>query len=93
MSPASARCYWVETAGHGGLRECELSQPTTGEVLVETQYSGISPGTERLVASGRISADQDTVMGCRYMEGSFALPVKYGYSLVGVGIAIFKPAQ
>jgi len=83
MSPASARCYWVETAGHGGLRECELSQPTTGEVLVETQYSGISPGTERLVGLGLVPPTVATQMACQAMRGSFDLPIAYGYSLVG----------
>ena len=87
VSQPSVEAYWVVSPNEGAIQPVPDPTPVLpGHSLVRAVAAGISPGTERLVASGRISADQDTVMGCRYMEGSFALPVKYGYSLVGIGI-------
>jgi threonine dehydrogenase-like Zn-dependent dehydrogenase len=45
--------------------------------------SAISPGTERLVFSGRVPPSLHESMKCPYMGGDFSFPVKYGYSLVG----------
>ena len=52
-------------------------------VLVETIYSGISKGTEKLVSSRLISKDQFDLMKAPFQEGSFKLPVKYGYINIG----------
>jgi threonine dehydrogenase-like Zn-dependent dehydrogenase len=46
-------------------------------------FSAVSPGTERLVAQGRVPAALEDEMRCPYMGGRFPFPVKYGYSLVG----------
>lgn len=50
---------------------------------VHALYSMVSTGTERLVARGEVDADCDELMSVPSMEGSFDLPIKYGYSLVG----------
>ena len=78
-----AEAYWVESPGHGGIRTVETGPPRAGFRSGKTLFSGVSPGTERAVGKGYIEPDSDGPMACRYMEGSFALPVKYGYSLVG----------
>lgn len=52
-------------------------------VLVETLYSGISRGTERLVFEGRVPPSEYARMRGPSQEGSFPFPVKYGYSAVG----------
>ncbi|NBD37918.1 MAG: dehydrogenase [Verrucomicrobia bacterium] len=75
--------YWVESPGQGGIRAVETAPPRAGFRSGKTLFSGVSPGTERAVGRGHIDPDNDGPMACRYMEGSFALPVKYGYSLVG----------
>ena len=52
-------------------------------VLVKTIYSGISKGTEKLVSSKNVSKDQFELMKAPFQEGSFNLPIKYGYINVG----------
>jgi threonine dehydrogenase-like Zn-dependent dehydrogenase len=46
-------------------------------------FSAVSPGTERLVAAGKVPVALRKEMRCPYMGGRFPFPVKYGYSLVG----------
>lgn len=43
----------------------------------------ISTGTESLIARGLVSGRFMESMTVPYMEGSFALPIKYGYALIG----------
>lgn len=84
LIPPSARAYWVERPGKGSLRQEALSLPAPeGYSLIETWVSGISPGTERLVGLGNVPPECWGVMDCPFMAGSFELPVKYGYCLVG----------
>lgn len=52
-------------------------------VAVETLYTGISRGTERLVWEGRVPPEEAERMRVPGQEGSFPFPVKYGYSAVG----------
>lgn len=52
-------------------------------VEIETLFSGISRGTERLVASGHVPASEHDRMRGPGMEGRFPFPVKYGYCNVG----------
>jgi threonine dehydrogenase-like Zn-dependent dehydrogenase len=80
---ARATAYWVLAAGRGALRQHALTPPAAGEVEVAARFSGVSCGTERLVGRGRVPASCAEVMACQGMQGSFTLPVLYGYSLVG----------
>ena len=52
-------------------------------VLVRTLYSGISKGTEKLVANGNVHKSQFSIMKCPFQEGDFNFPIKYGYINVG----------
>ncbi len=52
-------------------------------VLVQTLYSGISKGTERLVTNGNVHKSQFNIMKCPFQEGDFNFPIKYGYINVG----------
>lgn len=64
--------------------QVEIKPGNLGDgVLVEALYSGISRGTERLVASGRVPQSEYTRMRGPGMEGDFPFPVKYGYCSVG----------
>ena len=60
-------------------------------VLVKTLYSGISKGTERLVADGKVHKSQFSIMRCPFQEGDFNFPIKYGY--INVGQIIDGPAS
>ncbi len=81
MSPAHA--LWHEAPGRACLRAEEVPAPPRGWCQVAALCSAVSPGTERLVAAGRVPAAAAEAMRCPYMEGAFPFPVKYGYSLVG----------
>lgn len=76
MTPAALWCMAPDRV--------EIRPGLMGEgVLVEAMFSGISRGTERLVASGRVPVSEHTRMRGPSMEGDFPFPVKYGYCSVG----------
>ncbi|PSK57468.1 hypothetical protein B0E53_07009 [Micromonospora sp. MH33] len=78
-----ARAFWLRAPGEGELRPVALAPPGPGEVLVRARYSGVSRGTEALVFTGRVPADQYATMRAPFQEGDFPAPVKYGYLSVG----------
>ncbi len=75
--------YWLVSPSQGQIRETSITQLPKDALSLETLYSGISPGTERLVGLGKVPEECSEAMRCLYMEGSFAFPLKYGYTLVG----------
>jgi threonine dehydrogenase-like Zn-dependent dehydrogenase len=79
-----ALAYWSIGPGKGELRPCRVMPPGAGEALVRTRWSGISRGTEALVAMGRVPQSQAAAMRAPFQEGEFPFPVKYGYCSVGV---------
>lgn len=84
----STRAYWVTSSGVGELRsEVVADFPRDGRSLLRAEFSGVSPGTERLVGLGHVPSTCGASMACRYMAGSFDLPIKYGYDLVATGVA------
>ncbi len=70
----------------------ETPEPATNEVLVQTRYSAISPGTEMLVYRGQWpqGVPLDTTIDA--LTGDFAYPLSYGYCavgrVIGVGAAV-----
>ncbi|MEH1839742.1 MAG: zinc-binding alcohol dehydrogenase [Nostoc sp.] len=80
---SSAYAYWLVSPNQGEIRETSVVSFLKEPLFLETLYSGISPGTERLVGLAKVPKECWETMRCWYMEGSFALPLKYGYSLVG----------
>ena len=84
MAVTDATAYWSVAPGVGELRPQTLRQPEPGEVLVRALYSGVSRGTEALVALGRVPPSQWPLMRAPFQEGAFPFPVKYGYASVGV---------
>jgi len=79
-----AKAYWATAVGRGELRDETLRPPGADEVLVRTRFSGISRGTETLVARGRVPPSQHAAMRCPFQAGDFPFPVKYGYCSVGM---------
>ncbi len=51
--------------------------------LVETLFSGVSRGTEKLVFEGRVPETEWERMRAPSQGGNFPFPVKYGYAAVG----------
>ena len=78
-----ARAFWYVRPGVGMLHDDELPERSASDCLIHTRFSAISPGTERIVATGQVPHALLDDMRCPYMGGEFTFPVKYGYSLVG----------
>ena len=80
---ATASAYWVVEQARGEIRESPLPRLPEKGCEIAVTCSGISPGTERLVGTGGVPDDLAERMACRYMEGRFSFPLKYGYATVG----------
>jgi 2-desacetyl-2-hydroxyethyl bacteriochlorophyllide A dehydrogenase len=65
------------------LADVAVPNPRSGEVLVRSEFSGISGGTEMLAYRGELdsSIPRDETLGA--LTGSFEFPFTYGYSAVG----------
>ncbi|MCC9741837.1 zinc-binding alcohol dehydrogenase [Streptomyces sp. MNU89] len=82
--PRTARSFWLNSPGHGEIRDVTLPEPADGDVVVRALYSGVSRGTESLVFRGGVPESQHTAMRAPFQEGAFPAPVKYGYLSVGL---------
>jgi len=82
-----ARSLWYEAPGKADIRSDRINPAPNGNLTIETHYSGLSRGTERLVWSGSVPASEWQRMTAPYQDGSFPFPVKYGYSAAGVVVA------
>ncbi|MEM8740169.1 MAG: zinc-binding alcohol dehydrogenase [Pseudomonadota bacterium] len=71
---------WYVGPGQAEIRPAALGE---GKVRVETLWSGLSRGTERLVFSGAVPQSEHLRMRAPAQEGAFPFPVKYGYAAVG----------
>ena len=80
---AIARALWHLRKHSSSIETEKLPKMRDGWCEIESLYSAISPGTERLVMAGDVPQDLYGQMRCPYMGGEFPFPVKYGYSLVG----------
>jgi 2-desacetyl-2-hydroxyethyl bacteriochlorophyllide A dehydrogenase len=75
------------------LREVELPEVSEGRLLVATEWSGISSGTELLAYRGEVDPDLplDETLGA--LAGTFTYPFRYGYSAVGRVVQPAAPFQ
>lgn len=78
-----AMAFWHEAPGVAALRTEQVA-PKPGEIMVRALFSGISRGTERLVADGRVPDTERDRMRAPHQAGAFPFPVKYGYQAVGL---------
>ncbi|GAA3949129.1 zinc-binding alcohol dehydrogenase [Allohahella marinimesophila] len=82
-----ARALWItapRTATiEGGAVRPEDVETTEAPVLVNTCYTAISRGTERLVYNGLVPTSEHARMRAPFQSGDFTFPVKYGYANVG----------
>jgi 2-desacetyl-2-hydroxyethyl bacteriochlorophyllide A dehydrogenase len=79
-----ARALWYAAAGRAEFRTERLPPLAQGEARVMTEYSGISRGTERLVALGNVPESEWRQMRAPFQAGTFPFPIKYGYSASGI---------
>lgn len=82
--PTDALAFWLSEPGVGQNRLVPVPDPGPGDVLVRTQHSAISRGTESLVFRGAVPTSQYATMRAPFQDGDFPGPVKYGYLNVGV---------
>lgn len=67
----------------------EAPSPGPEEVRVRTEYSAISPGTERLVYQGNVPADLDADSSIEALQGdTLSYPISYGYACAGTVEAV-----
>lgn len=78
----AARALWITAAQTVACRDT-VYDVSAGDLDVQTLYTGISRGTERLVFGGRVPPNEHNTMRAPFQEGDFTFPVKYGYSAVG----------
>jgi threonine dehydrogenase-like Zn-dependent dehydrogenase len=75
---------WYVGPGLIELRSETLPQPGVDQVLVATEFSGVSRGTERLIMAGKVGQSEWERMRAPLQAGCFPFPVKYGYCATGV---------
>lgn len=73
--------------GQVEIREEALPAAQSGQVLVETRLSAISPGTELLIYRGQAPANLAADETIPSLVGNLTFPLKYGYSTVGQVVA------
>jgi 2-desacetyl-2-hydroxyethyl bacteriochlorophyllide A dehydrogenase len=79
---------WFSAPRTVELREEPLPRPAAGQVLVQTVYSAISPGTELLIYRGEAPTELAADETISALGGALTFPLKYGYSAVGRIIAL-----
>jgi 2-desacetyl-2-hydroxyethyl bacteriochlorophyllide A dehydrogenase len=66
------------------LTDVELPPLGDGDVLVRTEHSGLSAGTELLAYRGQLDPELPLDETIGTLGGTFAYPFRYGYSCAGV---------
>lgn len=80
--PDRATALWWRASLDAELRSEPLPEPGPGAVRLRALCSGVSRGTEALVAKGLVPRSEWPRMACPYQAGAFPFPIKYGYALV-----------
>lgn len=83
MVDAAAHALVYTAPGEARIESVELPGLAPGHVAVETLFSGLSRGTERLVFQGAVPKAEWARMRAPCQVGDFPFPVRYGYACVG----------
>jgi 2-desacetyl-2-hydroxyethyl bacteriochlorophyllide A dehydrogenase len=78
-----AQALWFQGPEKIEIREEALAPVKSGQVLIQSEYSAISAGSEMLVYRNLIPANIATDVNLPSLTGKFSYPLKYGYSLSG----------
>jgi len=70
------------------IEEQQAGTPRGDQLLVQTQFSGISAGTELLIYRGEAPPEMQADGNLPALAGTLAFPLHYGYSAVGEVIAL-----
>lgn len=83
MSQVTAEQLWFTDAFRVEIRTQKLRALKPGEVLVQTELSAVSAGTELLVYRGQIPADMALDANLESLQQTPNYPLQYGYATVG----------
>lgn len=81
--PVRRLALYFTAPGQVAVRDEPLPPLKSGQLLVQTLLSAISPGTELLIYRGQFPEDLALDESLPVLSGRFAYPVCYGYSAVG----------
>lgn len=81
--PDAAIAWWTVGPGQGEFRLEDVGEASGDEASVRTLWTGVSRGTEALVARGEVPDSERERMRAPFQDGAFPFPVKYGYLNVG----------
>lgn len=84
MTATMAEALWWTAPFRAEIRVEPLPPSGPGVLGLRMLASGVSRGTERLVASGGVPGSEAERMRCPHQAGEFPFPVKYGYCAVAV---------
>ena len=82
-----AHALVYEKPGQASVQAVDLPPFGPGMVDVETLFSGLSRGTERLIFNGLVPEREWGRMRAPLQSGEFPFPVRYGYAAVGRVVA------
>jgi 2-desacetyl-2-hydroxyethyl bacteriochlorophyllide A dehydrogenase len=77
------QAVYFSNPGQITIREEMIKPPGPHQVLVKTQFSAISPGTEMLLYRGEFPPELAVDASIPDLSGGFKYPLKYGYAAVG----------
>jgi hypothetical protein len=77
-----AKALWHRKT-HSELTDLTINHIEKDELVVESEYSFISLGTEKTMITSELSEETAKKMRIPYMQGNFHDDFTYGYSLVG----------
>ncbi|GFZ81618.1 dehydrogenase [Nesterenkonia alkaliphila] len=83
MTTTPAHEFWIEAPYSARVRETALPEPGAEEVLIETEFSALSPGTETLIYRGEVPETVTALMAAPQQLGELPCPVSHGYLNVG----------
>lgn len=86
--PIRAQQLWFTGLEKVEVREQIITGPNANELLVETECSAISAGTELLVYRGQIPNEMALDANIAALQAQQTYPLQYGYACVGVVKAI-----
>lgn len=78
-----AAALWFVAPRQVDIRFEEIPPLGSGDLLVKTAVSAISPGTEMLVYRGQLPADISLDATIDVLAGAARYPLRYGYAAVG----------
>lgn len=81
--PVLAQQLWFTAPQQVELREQALAPPQAGEVLVQTECSAPSAGTELLVYRGQLPGGMALDASIASLQAAPSYPLHYGYACVG----------